>query len=151
MRAWLEHNAKLIQLGTAIAGALLALVALIGVKVQIDASARLQAQQSARDIYREYLNLSISKPEFAEPDYCALKASPAWPGYQYYVDYMLYTSEQILSVSPDWQPTMEEHAAAHQDYLCTIKDVSGYAPPVAAMLQTFQRKSCQGPAIRCPL
>lgn len=142
LRHWLERNAKLIQLFTAVASALLALVALYGIKVQIDASSRLQAQQSARDIYREFLNLSISKPEFSEPNTQALKASPQWPAYQNYVDYMLYTAEQVLNVTPDWQPVMEEHMAAHHEYLCAMTDLSGYAPQVAKMVGDFQEKEC---------
>lgn len=142
MKEWAGRNAKIIQLAVSVAGLLVAIGAIIGVKMQIDASARLQAQQSARDIYREYLNLSISKPEFAEPDYCVLKASPQWPAYQNYVDYFLYTSEQVLSVSPDWRPALEDHAAAHQDYLCTITNTETYAPSVATMLESFQEKQC---------
>lgn len=143
LRHWLERNAKLIQLFTAVASALLALVALYGIKIQIDASSRLQAQQSARDIYREFLNLSIGKPEFSEPNTQALKASPQWPAYQNYVDYMLYTAEQVLNVTPDWEPVMEEHMAAHQDYLCTMTDLSGYAPQVAKMVGDFQKSECK--------
>lgn len=149
MKEWAGRNAKMIQLLVSIASLVVAIVAIIGIKVQIDASSRLQAQQSARDIYREYLNLSISKPEFAEPDYCALKASPQWPAYQNYVDYFLYTSEQVLSVSPDWRPALEDHAAAHQDYLCTIKDSDSYAPPAAAMLRDLQSKSCKAAIPSC--
>lgn len=142
MMEWAGRNAKMIQLAVAVISLLVAIAAIVGIKIQIDASSRLQAQQSARDIYREYLNLSISKPEFSEPNYCALKASPQWPAYQNYVDYLLYTSEQVLSVSPDWEPAMEEHVAAHQDYLCSLDDLSGYAPPVASMLEDFQKKQC---------
>lgn len=149
MKEWAGRNAKMIQLLISIASLVVAIVAIIGIKVQIDASSRLQAQQSARDIYREYLNLSISKPEFAEPDYCALKASPQWPAYQNYVDYFLYTSEQVLSVSPDWRPALEEHAAAHQDYLCTIGNTETYAPPVAAMLENFQERQCKAVKPAC--
>jgi hypothetical protein len=62
---------------------------LIGIKVQIDANARQQQEQSARDIYREFLNLSISKPEFADPDYCAIKGRSNAGAYENYVEYML--------------------------------------------------------------
>lgn len=143
MMDWFSRNAKMIQLFVSIISLMVAVIAIIGIKIQIDASARLQAQQSARDIYREYLNLSVSKPEFSEPDICALKNSTQWPAYQNYVDYMLYTSEQVLSASPDWQPAMEEHLAAHRDYLCTMPDFSGYAPPVATMLERFQGQQCK--------
>ena len=76
MFGWLESNSRALQALAGLITALLALLALIGVKWQIDASFDSQREQSARDIYREFLNLSISNPEFADPDYCALKASP---------------------------------------------------------------------------
>ena len=74
-RRWLERNAKALQAVAAIVTAFAALAALIGIKVQIDANMKQQQVQSARDIYREFLNLSISKPEFAQPDYCTIKDS----------------------------------------------------------------------------
>ena len=124
--AWFDKHGAAIQGIGAIATAFIALAALVGVKMQIDAGARTQQEQSARDIYREFLNLSISKPEFAEPNYCALKDSTQASAYENYVDYLLYASEQMLSVSPDWEPALNEHLAAHRDYVCGIKDWSGY-------------------------
>jgi hypothetical protein len=46
----------------AIIAALVAIVALIGIKFQADASYRLQREQSAKEIYRELLNISIAQP-----------------------------------------------------------------------------------------
>ena len=146
---WFDRHGGAIQgIGT-VATAFIAMAALVGVKMQIDAGARTQQAQSARDIYREFLNLSISKPEFADPDYCALKDSPQASAYENYVDYMLYTSEQMLSVSPEWEPALTEHLAAHEQYVCGIKDWSGYPDNVRAMVDTFRAKACKGPPTPC--
>lgn len=146
---WLAKHGSAIQAMGAIATVLIAIAALVGVKLQIDASARIQQEQSARDIYREFLNLSISKPEFSEPDYCAIRNSAQASGYHNYVDYLLYTSEQMLSVSPDWEPTLTEHLGAHTQYICSERNWSGYTDNVSAMVGRFRATACRVPTEPC--
>jgi hypothetical protein len=140
---WLNKNAKALQSLGVIFTAIMAIVALVGIKYQVDASARLQREQSARDIYREFLNLSISRPELADPDYCAIKESPQASAYFNYVDYLLYTSEQMLAASPDWEPTLNDHLAQHSSYLCAMPETSDYPSDVSAMLDRFRAKTCK--------
>lgn len=147
---WFDKHANAVQGIAAMATALIALSALIGVKFQIDAAARTQQQQSARDIYREFLNLSISKPKFAEPDYCAIKGSPQEGAYKNYIDYLLYTSEQILLVSPDWEGALSEHLGAHDQYLCSVSDWSSYPENVEAMVTKVKTKVCTKALTSCP-
>lgn len=147
---WFDKHGSAIQgIGT-IATAFIAMAALVGVKLQIDAGAKSQQEQSARDIYREFLNLSISKPEFAEPNYCAIKASPQYSAYLNYVEYLLYTSEQMLAVSPGWEPALAEHLAAHEQYICGAKNWSDYPENVRAMVERFRIKACKVPMPPCP-
>jgi hypothetical protein len=146
---WFDKHGTAVQGIAAITTALIAFSALIGVKVQIDAAARAQQEQSARDIYREYLNLSISKPEFSEPDYCAIKGGPQEAAYKNYVDYLLYTSEQMLSVSPEWEGTLSDHLEAHEQYLCGVSDWSSYPENVEALVTKVKRKMCTTAVTRC--
>jgi hypothetical protein len=145
---WFDKHGTAVQ-GIAAIMTLIAFSALIGVKVQIDAAARAQQEQSARDIYREYLNLSISKPEFSEPDYCAIKGGPQEAAYKNYVDYLLYTSEQMLSVSPEWEGTLSDHLEAHEQYLCGVSDWSSYPENVEALVTKVKRKMCTTAVTRC--
>ena len=86
--------------------------------MQIDASARQQREQSARDIYREYLNLSIfQNPNFSNPDYCAIEGTANEGAYEDYVEYLLYTSEQVLAAMPDWEPTLSARLTPHKELL----------------------------------
>ena len=147
--SWFDKYGAAIQGIGAITTALIAVAALIGVKVQIDAAARTQQEQSARDIYREFLNLSISKPEFAEPDYCAIKSSAQASAYYNYVDYLLYTSEQMLIVSAEWEPALTQHLSAHQQYVCGTQDWSGYPENVEAMVGKFRVKACKAAPEPC--
>lgn len=146
---WFDKHASAVQGIAAILTALIALSALVGVKLQIDAAAKTQQEQSARDIYREFLNLSISKPGFSEPDYCEIKGSPQEGAYRNYVDYLLYTSEQILSVAPEWEGALSEHLGAHEQYLCSVSDWSSYPENVEAMVTKVKGKACTKALTRC--
>ncbi len=144
---WLDKHVGAIQAVTAILTVSLALLALVGVKLQIDASARIAREQSARDIYREFLNLSINKPEFTDPDYCTIVGTPAEAAYESYVEYMLYTAEQSIAADPDWQSVFKPVMMTHRDYLCTISDWSGYSGDVEDMGQAFKAKQCAKPIV----
>lgn len=146
---WLDAHVGAIQALAAILTVVLALGALIGVKLQIDASARIAAAQSARDIYREFLNLSISRPELANPDYCALIGSPQEGAYENYVEYMLYAAEQTIAADANWRPTFQSTMAGHQDYICSIKDWSGYSDEVRAIATEFRAAHCSKVRV-CP-
>lgn len=149
MIAWLEKNGNAVQAITGLITMLIAIAALVGVKVQIDASERIQQAQSARDIYREYLNLSISKPEFATPDVCAMKDAKERGAYDNYVQYMLYAGEQILSVDPEWEPTMRAHLEPHKETLCGDESWGGDTPEVRALVSKFRAQSCKGFVSAC--
>lgn len=139
---WLDGHAGAIQALTAMLTVLIALGALVGVKLQMDASERLQREQSARDIYREFLNLSISKPEFATPNYCAMTAEKDIAAYENYVEYMLYTADQTVAADPDWKRVFISSMGPHKDYLCSIKDWSVYSDDVEDLGAAFRTGSC---------
>jgi hypothetical protein len=146
----LQEYAPAIQASCAIVTVLLTMAAVVGVKLQIDASARQQREQSARDIYREYLNLSISRPELADPDYCKLMAGPQHEAYLSYVEYLIYTSEQLLAADPEWESGLDVRLNDHRQHLCQIEDWSPYTPAVQRMMTRFQAKSCKKPLPDCP-
>jgi hypothetical protein len=149
MRKWLETRAKALQAMAAIVTMTAAVAALVGVKVQIDASARQQREQSARDIYREYLNLSISKPEFSNPDYCAFQGSANEGAYEDYVEYLLCTSEQVLAAMPDWEPTVSARLTQHKELLCSEANWNEETVEVRAMIQQFRTTQCKGFVSAC--
>lgn len=137
-----NRNAGAIQAFSALLTVIFAAAALIGVKLQIDATDRIQRAQSARDIYREYLSLAMNKPEFASPDYCKIVNTPQQAGYEYFVEYMLYTAEQTISADAEWVGTFSHSLQDHAQFICTLKDLSGYTDPVTSMISTFQKAEC---------
>lgn len=144
-RFWtcLGENHQSVQASAAILAALLAIATIAGVKWQMDAAARLQKEQSARDIYREYLNISISRPEFAQPDYCALSESPQFAAYESYVAYLLYAGEQVLVLGDGWSGVMEGEMERHAGYLCSADyQPSDYDPAVADFVSSVRADQC---------
>ena len=139
---FLNRNAVAIQAFSAVLTVVLALGALLGVKFQIDASERSQREQSARDIYREFLNLSISRPEFAAPNYCAIRNTQQEPAYENYVEYLLYAAEQSISVDDTWQPVFENALQAHQTYICDVENWAGYSDEVQTLVKRFVNLHC---------
>jgi uncharacterized protein (DUF736 family) len=138
-----NRNAGAMQAIAAMLTVLLALAALIGVKMQIDAADKIQRAQSARDIYREYLNLAINKPEFANPDYCKIAGTTQEAGYEHFVEYMLYTAEQTISVDANWADTFTQSFQNHKQYICSLDDPSAYAETVATLVATFRDANCK--------
>jgi hypothetical protein len=149
VKKWLESRAKALQALAAIVTICAAVAALVGVKVQIDANARQQREQSARDIYREYLNLSIAKPEFSNPNYCAIQGTVNEGAYEDYVEYLLYTSEQVLAAMPEWEPTLSARLTPHKELLCGEADWSEETAAVRAMIERFKAKQCKGFVSSC--
>lgn len=145
---WLERNSGAVQAISGVITALLAGAALLGVKLQIDASYKVQQEQSAKEIYREFLNISIANPDLSGPDYCALQQGPRQAAYRAYVDYVLYTAEQVTEMDADWADTMADHLEAHRHHLCEEKNPEGYTPEVEALLKKFQAKCTEVPD--CP-
>jgi hypothetical protein len=146
MLNWLHRNSNAVQAFAALTTAVVALAALIGVKYQIDASYRVQREQSSKEIYREMLNISIANPDFAAPDYCALKQSPKLPAYEAYVEYVLYTAEQVLEMNREWQPTIQGQLETHAGFICATDDWSGYSTDVEALVNGFREASCKAVA-----
>ncbi|MEM1301574.1 MAG: hypothetical protein AAGH17_03245, partial [Pseudomonadota bacterium] len=58
--AWLKRNAEALQAIGALLTAAVAIAALVGVKWQLDAAERISQAQSAREIYRDFVALSLA-------------------------------------------------------------------------------------------
>jgi hypothetical protein len=119
LRNWLTRNAEALEAVGAIATAFAALTALVVIPYQVSQADRIQRDQTAREIYREFLNLTVQKPELANADYCALKDANQTTAYTAYVEYLLYTSEQMIDTSPDWRGPMASYLEDHMAYLCS--------------------------------
>jgi hypothetical protein len=144
---WLNANAGALQGAATVLTAAIALAALVGVKVQIDAADRLAAEQSARDIYREFLALSLQNPKFSAAGGCVAEADRA--AYGDYVDYMLYMAEQVLAADKDWQPAIDDLFERHGAAICAIDEAGLYAPDVAHMIDRFRKERCASAAKVC--
>ena len=134
MKAWLARNAEALEAVGAIATAFAALTALVVIPYQVAQADRIQRDQTAREIYREFLNLTVQKPELANADFCALTVPDQITAYSAYVEYLLYTAEQMVATSPDWRVPMAGYLKDHATYLCS-PDVWDAQGDVAALVR----------------
>jgi hypothetical protein len=143
--SFLNRNAGAIQALGAILTVVLAAAALIGVKVQIDAADRIQRAQSARDIYREFLSLSVANPKFSQPDYCAISKSGDLGAYESYVGYLLYSAEQLLAVDEGWRDVLRADLTVHAASVCALEEdeMRQHTPEVEALIKDVRDASCQ--------
>jgi aminopeptidase N len=117
--AWLICNASAVEAGSALGTARVALAALVGVKLQIDASDRAQALQTARAAHLAQQALSVRYPKYADPeDACALLASSDGAAYEADVTHLLFTAEQTLATQNGWEQTFACEMQPHQAYTC---------------------------------
>jgi hypothetical protein len=150
LRELLLQHAPLIQAASALVTALAAVLALVVVPWQIRSTDQLQQAQSARDIYRDFLNLTVQKPELATLNLCEAPPASTLAAYEAYVSHMLYTAEQVLQVSADWRPTMQAQIDQHRRYICSWDDteLDAFSDAVADLLST-SRQSC-AQVVVCP-
>jgi len=140
---WLSRNAPSIEACSALVTASVAIAALIGVKVQLDETERLQKAQSAREAFRAHLALAATLPQFARPkDSCALVASTQGGSYIAFVDHLLYSAEQMLVVGEGWDATFLIELAPHKGYLCSEPAPIGATDETASLLNDFRQNNC---------
>ena len=143
MWAWLKRNADAVEAGSAALTAVVAVAALVGVVWQVRAASDIQAQQSARDAYRNHLALAVTVPELAEPkDACALMKGDKAPAYDAYVSHLLYAAEQMLAQSPDWEAQFLHDLEPHRAYLCAYHAEFQTDGALEAMLARFVAEEC---------
>ncbi|MBK8458372.1 MAG: hypothetical protein IPL47_15745 [Phyllobacteriaceae bacterium] len=143
MWAWVNRNAEGLQAVGGLVAALFALTALIVIPWQINQADRIQREQGARDIYREFLNISIANPKLANADWCALSDANDKAAYEAYVEYLLYATEQLVGVDADWRAPMATWMADHAPYVCGRGDWEAYTPAVQELIAEFTARQCQ--------
>lgn len=144
MTNWLNRHATLLATISAIATAMAALTALVVVPWQIGQADLIQRDQTAREIYREFLNLTMQKPELATADYCALEGATQRSAYSAYVDYLLYTAEQMVETSADWRAPMASYLSDHKAYFCSANLGVGVSDLVSELgLQCTAADQCE--------
>jgi len=153
MLSLLVRHAQAIQTAGAVVTAAAAIAAVIFVPWQIAANERNSREQSAREIYREFLSISIQRPELSARASCSLTDPVQRAAYGSYVDYLLYTAEQVLDLNAgDWEAVIGARLRAHLSYLCSFQDddLDTLTPAVAQLVRRIAldcpaTPDCDGP------
>lgn len=146
---WLTKHAQALQALGALLTAVFALVALFGVKIQLDTSERIAREAQAREIYRSFVALSLANPELADPGTCPEFEDGSATAYDFYMEYALYTAEQVIAMDPGWAGTVNELFAGHSAWLCD-GEFSGYTSEVEELIEEFRAKQCAAQIATCP-
>lgn len=139
---WIKRNAEGLEAIAALVMAAAAVVAIVGVKLQIDAAASQQHAQSAREYYRGLLEVTLNKPELAVFDHCAEHPPEAMAAYENYVEYLLYTAEQTISLNDDWESPLAALIEPHGGYICKTFYQSDLHPSLQTLLVTYTGGNC---------
>jgi hypothetical protein len=115
----------------------------IGRSLSGSAGERAQREQSARDIYREFVALTINRPELATFQWSAGLPEKDRAAYEAYMDYMLYTSEQVIGVDAEWTSPMRNWLENHSAYLCALSDDAAYTPEVRTLIDDIKAEGCK--------
>ena len=137
MLAGWRAQAPVIETAAALVTALAALGALVFIPWQIAQNDRLQREQSAREIYREFLNITIQQAGVASQTACTVAPGAPAVAYSAYVEYLVYTAEQVVGIDADgWAPTMAARLAPHAALLCQYgpEDLAALEPATAALI-----------------
>lgn len=146
---WLTKHAQALQALGALLTAGFAIIALLGVKLQIDGSERIARESQARDIYRSFISLSLNNPAFAEPGTCPEFDEDESTAYDFYMEYTLYTAEQVIGMDPSWSATFEEIFSHHSAWLCDGEFI-GYTTEVENLILDLQSSQCTATSTSCP-
>ena len=140
---WFKRNAESIEAAAALITAMVAILALVGVKWQIDAARQQTMEQGARDLYREHLALSLQNPHFSDPGTCPAFTDDEETAYHAYVTHLIYTAEETIAADPSWWPVMAEALTPHTALICdTLGNDISLTDPVSRMLNKRAVSAC---------
>lgn len=140
---WFKRNAESVEAGAALITALVAVMALVGVKLQIDAAQLQTQEQGARDLYREHLALSMQYPQFSDPGTCPAFSETQEAAYSAYVTHLIYTAEETNAADPSWWPVMADALSLHAPFICKNLGLDpGLTEPVKRMLGKIAVTAC---------
>jgi hypothetical protein len=147
LRAWITDRPK--SNWAQITSALIACAAVIGVLIQIRIGQHNAQLANARQVYMSYSEATLRYPEFADPDYDAIRQNrQKLAQYKTFVSHMLFAYDEMFSVSeqPGWVVGFQNEIADHKAYLCEQDDPRFYAQfykRMRELLTQFKAANCK--------
>jgi hypothetical protein len=121
----LGDDITLVELATIAGGfatAIAALFAVIGLSLtymQIRANRAISNEATAKNLYRQYLEDAVDRPDLVNPDLDELTRNGNLVQYELFVAHMLFSLEEILlhAADPDWRAVVKAQLKRHTEYL----------------------------------
>ncbi|MBV8793284.1 MAG: hypothetical protein JO237_14685 [Pseudolabrys sp.] len=119
--AWWQRFGNLSQVVSAVAAA----GALAFVAYQVSLIEVNTRKSSARSVYQNYVNASLSHPEYLKPaDYAAIKRDPVkFEQYKFYVAQMLFAYDEMIAAAGEksWISSFTYELPDHAALICDLK------------------------------
>jgi hypothetical protein len=139
-----------------IAAALIAACGFAAILFQVSEIRSNNKASGARQVYLAYLDLEFKYPEFAEPDYEAIKKSDLANRLRYesFVSYLLYACEEALAAfgkREEWRYTCDTEIKVHLPFLCEkIAADPAYLRTFNGNTQTFVKTAMTAAGVSQP-
>jgi len=130
-----------------IVSALVAVAALIGIYWQVQINLAASRENSAREIYRAYLQLAVQNPELAQADIDHIHSPTELARYGWLVSYLLYSCEQIMlnfPGDPEWHRACLTQLSYHASYMCRSVlggEINQYEPVIRDLIREIAKNS----------
>jgi hypothetical protein len=95
--------------------------AILAIGYQLNRADHAKTLQAARASYGNHLNQSLAFPNLTAPkDGCALLVPTIDPSYSTFMEQLIYTAEQMLTVENGWDWTFTYRLETHVQYVCLM-------------------------------
>lgn len=139
---WFKSHSEALQALGALVTALAALAALVVIPLQIRAAEAIQQRQAAREMYRNLVALTIERPALVNSEYCDLRQPDQITAFSAYVEFLLYTAEQLMATDPtSWRSPLLGMMEEHITFFCADDDWQTYERAVQDLIEHL-RQSC---------
>jgi hypothetical protein len=149
---WWQRYGTLAQM----AQAAVALLGFVAILFQINEIRTSNQAVSARQVFLGYTDLAFKNPQFAAPDYEAIKASghDAQVQYESFVSYFLYACEEAIGVFAsrrEWLASCDYDLKPHLPFLCEKNAAEpAYLATYSADAQQWVRASMKTASVTAP-
>jgi hypothetical protein len=98
----------------------LAALGLCATAIQVHRNRTSQRENTAKSIYRDYLQMAVNDPLLADGDFQKITTSNGLEKYRWFVSYLLWACEEIIEFAPKdeiWDRDVRQQIGYHRQYL----------------------------------
>ena len=82
-------------------------------------------------------------PQLSNPGICPQFAEDQATQYDRFLEYILYTAEQVIEADPSWETTFEGLLKGHMGHFCASSGWDAYTDPVNQIIARLRSANCE--------